>query len=674
MSKMFAPLQLAGLQHPLLTPHQITAAVRLAHIAYAPPDWAGAQVAFTNSIAAIDALMVRSADYAPEAEKLIAELRQVTPQLSATSRAEVRTVMAGRRSKFPVWYCLACIAPDCTPSMLAILGAEIELALRERRQIRTSTIKRIAEFADEAGDPARRDAVEERAHSYLAKLLEELARGLVSPSADPRGMWLNSRILASLAHQCQSPNLADRLAVDPTRTGKLEQITAASRQLRVRLEAGDPTCLSTILGHCCGIGLGLIEHVPFASHCAEDWIARIDVQLGVVQVDLTRIIRGARPKPGHIASSGIVTTHLPMFAAKFLFDLVAVNPQARCVDECCGRGYTARDELPSSEGMSGINAALFVRARGKVALHAGIDRGVAAVTLLDLSVIGPSTLNYDTVRPEEIWHANQRRYAALGWGEPVPLERASRLAVGSAVTPTAETISCIDRVFVDAVESTRPGRRYACAKLVDFHNAFARLCVHRMALFAASRGAEEFGFYADWIGGESDAVFLVDKRVGPHKGRIPLAQPMRMAMQISLWKSHLISLAKRLNKIGHPLVRPLEKRVDGILAGEHVPLFFLLGDRRLEQIGSAQLQTQHPEIKVKPDARRHFMMNALRDEGVPFTLVSAHLRHHIRGLAVTEYRSQGVPVHLLETLAHALDRIGLQHGVHPVPGLRQRGL
>jgi hypothetical protein len=582
-------------------------------------------------------------------------------------------LMRGQITRFPVWNCFASMDLSATPpEVLTLLGAEIFRGFSFGEKFR-------GRFAAQISDLLVRQIVDDQARALhgmqmlAKKLLNEVSRCVGISRQSSHSLLLGARVKASIAEQIGAPNLNDRKGCGSAREMPYEQACEVARVLKQNALGGDRVSLMIVVAFCCGPTWDTVIDFPFAEYSGDDWVARIDACAGIVQLDLSTLLELAPARPGHEIASPILVIHLPEFAADILRIAVASNPQVRCPKElfALDERITSRTVLPGLPKDDSIPATIarFIRSRATVAIKAGVDRAVAAYAKADLAKVGSSTHSYESFELAEIWHGNARTYEAIGWGNPVRMEDPKPVAVGSMATPTAQTVRDIDNSFLEDLKRSPAGRRYTWSSLRAHHNAYSALCAHRAVFFTLARAAAQLEFYADTMHEEFVSCTVVDKRVGPVDGATPLPMPIRLATQIALWKAHLVALQRRLERLRPPNWQQICSRIGAILGAEHVRLFFTMdADGNLREIGSEELFANRG-IAIKADGWRHFVTNALRRAGVPFSMRALQMRHHIDGLALGDICSDIPMLLALEQLAHALDLVALNLGMHPVAGL-----
>jgi len=146
--------------------------------------------------------------------------------------------------------------------------------------------------------------------------------------------------------------------------------------------------------------------------------------------------------------------------------------------------------------------------------------------------------------------------------------------------------------------------------------------------------------------------------------------PVCVASQIDLWLANLRIFDARLEKLGITPDTPVRKRIQEVLQGANVPLFFRIVDGYPVNIGSADVSDALPkELKLKLDDGRHFMQNALRRKGVQSPLVDGAVRHHTAGTALSSGMSNATQIEWLALAADAIDQVAIELGFFPIVGL-----
>jgi len=669
-------LQPPGLSHALSgnLDQNVTASVlRLCSLLASPPECPQLKSVVSVSLRCLTRFHSVGGVLPTEVTSFVSGLGQAAAQLAQTPEEATQFYLAGREKQFQSWLNLIKMPTEGCESLEVVIGAELLMACVAKREFRPriSTIVRDILVEHTNGDPV---AAARQAKTLADRLMTESMR-VLSRSVDTqsrRSVLFCSRVTAHFIGQLDPAHLTSRQAAGSIRSLTPSETRKTAGELRSRAESGDILSTSALTAFCSGLPWDITLDTPFASACGEDWLAVFDLETGEIKTDLgTALPQMARALPGHTPASSVVVRPLPNFLVQLLRALVACNPDSTCLrDLIPHQTPSSRRRLDSTDRALGVSIARFVNSRGPAAIELGIDRTIAALATMDLTLIGKAKHHYLTMGRSELWHATSCIYRELGLGEPSCSSTASGLAVGARVTPQEELIRQIDLSFCKEFQDRKPGRRYTEASLLDGTNAYARLCAMRATFFWSARGASVYHILANELTSANPFGRLQDKASGPYPGETPLPIPVVLARQVEYWRLHLAALDRRLEKLSWPTTHPVRVYINQVLSCKEVPLFFLVHDGKIKTIGSRNLfESLPPDLKINKDAFRHFVPNRLRNLGVPSTFVDAYVRHHSEGIALSSASCSVSQIQWLSAVAHGLDRLAVELNIRPITGL-----
>lgn len=653
-------------------PQQVNALMRLCAMCDAPPDRPLLGDVVAGAVAALStALPFLGGRIAPLCE-VLENLRAAGASLRRVEAGGQQLLMAGRRSRYPVWAVMSQIALVAESAILRIAGAELVRALSLEQPFRPSVAQHCAAFMAKARD----EESVERAAAYADRMMAEASR-CTAAIADPRlrkDILFNGRAVVALLEEVAPRNMEVREAAGTIRELSEPELHHTHRHLRAAVEAGDPVAIAVALAYFMGLNFELTIDAPFEHAVEGEWVAVIDVVGGITKIDLAAALPGlAKAKPGHVPASQVLVRPLPQVLAVAQHQLAAANPRARSLRDCLPEPLPgAKSVVPGLSIQSGIapSIARLLQSRRAAAVAAGVDRTVAAYLTAAFGLIGSAKHPYTTIRRREIWQASGVYFPALGWAEPVQDKEHNGLAVGSLVTPTVETVRAIDEGHLVRLRSANIGRRYTANSLFEFHNAFALVCAHRVSFLTAARKAESYNFTATEFPPHARYGRLVDKRVGPLLGMTAIPMPQTLHEQIRLWRAHLAALERRLSKLGVPAHHRAFERCAHIRDCKPVRLFFQMNAEDIREIGSGDWMKAVPAgVAVNGDAFRHFVPNQLRQMGVPSQFVDGLMRHQVESTSVAAATASVCQLDWLTMVAQKLDQLALDLGFHPIAGL-----
>lgn len=582
---------------------------------------------------------------------------------------DVLILMAGRKTEYPVWAAFVHIPVRRSKPALRLIGSEFLLSLAEGRPFRKSVAVLAVRLADKP------EIVKTNTVRYITKITDAARKAFTAADkgASASDLLLSRRIGAALAVQKQMRDPDSRKCVGSDRSLEKERVKEVANNLHGAVCNGDLVGVSVSVAFVLGLPWDTALDVPFLSRTDESYIAAIDVVEGRVVVRLEDILAGlAKVRDGCVPQSKAVRRPLPLQHAEILRTVCATTPEAKNLRELLSEIPSNTACVPGSEDQPTLvsSIAKFIASRGTAALAAGVDRPIAAYAFGAFGLIGNARYHYLSVSQAETNDACDRTYKWLGWGASVQMKESST-SIGSGVTPTKESILQIDEVRRTALENSRVGKRTKIDSLLEFHNFYALLCTHRAAFFTLARASREYAFTSKALAPDIPFTTLCDKAAGPWGGKTPLPMPNSLAIQIKLWHAHLCALDGRLKTFKWDKMSESRAHIAAVLRFEERPLFFLIrADGTVHIPGSSDLFPL--DAKVKHDAYRNFVSNALRRAGVPGEFVDAASRHTVPFATVHSITSTVSAYQWLSHCAAGLDKVALELGIEPVAGLARK--
>lgn len=672
-------LQPPGLSHALsenLDPNVTASVLRLCSLLASPPECPQLKSVVSVSLRCLTRFHSVGGVLPTEVTNFLSGLGRAVAQLAQTPEEATPFYLAGREKQFQQWHNLLKMPSIDCESLDQAIGAELAMATAAQREFRPRIAATVRDLLAEhmRGDPI---SAAHQAKNLADRLMAEATRVLSRciDTQSRKSVLFCARVTGHLIGQMDPAHLTSRQAAGSIRSLTPEETRRTAGELRSKAEAGDILSTATITAYCSGLPWDITLDIPFSSVAGEDWLALIDLESGETQVDLaTALPQMARALPHHTPATSVVVRPLPNFLTNLLRALVASNPDATCLrDLLPHQAPSSRLRLDATDRALGISVARFVNSRGPLAIECGIDRTIAALTTMDLTLVGKAKHHYLTVDRTELWQATCSIYRELDWGAPSSAPTPSSLAAGARVTPDEALIRRIDLSFTQNFKNLKPGRRYTEATLLEGSNAFARLCALRATFFWSARGASTYPILANELTRAHPFGRLKDKGSGPHPGETPLPIPGVLARQVEFWELHLMALDRRLEKLGWTSTHPVRVYISDVLACKEIPLFFMIQAGRIQTLGSKNLFESLPlDIKINRDAFRHFVPNRLRKNGVPSSYVDAYVRHHTEGIALSSASCSVSQIQWLSAVANGLDQLAVELNMRPIPGLARK--
>ena len=484
----------------------------------------------------------------------------------------------------------------------------------------------------------------------------------------------NARVVASVRAQTSSLRVEERQAAGRIFEMTQSELAHVAAKLKEQMETGDAQALQVALAFCIGLPWELCLKVPFftGKRCpAVAWINPVDQ---CVYIDLERVLPGLSKKQTdrHIPTTMRLTRPLPLLVGNLVYEACAANPGMEAVEGLAGNSSTiSRSLLPgaSTETAIRVSVARLIASRGGAALRAGLSRDTAAYAALSLSLISKSDHHYLVKQRSAIWLGCGQIYASLQWGPCVPDPDAGGTAFGSRVTPEVSWITDVIEELQTVAIQLRPGKRYRLSSLVRHHNAYASYVGLLMTILVGGRSRSKIEFFASIWRERSAFGQHGDKLVGPTLGLTPVPVPTTLSAQLTLWRTHLGALDRRLKKLGLKKEHLGRSRIQAILNSDEVNLLFTMSEEGTPQMLGMKTLFEGEGRSLNRDFSRHVVPDLLAAQEVPFEQVQWWLRHHVDGTSASAITSTTVQHVWLSRVATALDRIALDLGLRPLHGI-----
>jgi hypothetical protein len=597
----------------------------------------------------------------------LSDLEKIDQELQARSVRPHPIGTHGYATRNPAWAYFATATYSLANDVQIALGAEFIVAHILKRQFRSSVIKDLKKAVTELDVNHEYKKISTRLIRQARQLLD------TSQSRSNGELQIYVRVLATLSSQLHPMRIEERQDAGTTAQLSDSEALLAASILRQNAEAGCIVSLQIIISFCFGIVWDVALDIPFAHVAGEDWIAQLDLAIGITSIDLKPVLPAqAQAQAGHTPAAPVLVRSLPSFAHGLLVLVASKCPDITCLRDINQTKLTSHHPIPGAENelAERLTIAKFIATRGRIGKVAGLDAATVAYEACDLTKVGKAKHSYLTFDPLEIWQATEVVFKYLLWGEPVPASTPTGVGIGSSATPSREAAQAMDGCLLRQYQDVRAGKKYNLDSLYRHHNGYAIFSCHRVAFLESGHLADEYGFLAsDYRIGAAFGL-LDDKSGNAFLGKSPIPIPVCVASQIDLWLANLRIFDARLEKLGITPDTPVRKRIQEVLQGANVPLFFRIMDGYPVNIGSADVSDALPkELKLKLDDGRHFMQNALRRKGVQSPLVDGAVRHHTAGTALSSGMSNATQIEWLAIAADAIDQVAIELGFFPIVGL-----
>lgn len=573
----------------------------------------------------------------------------------------------GYATRHPAWAHFATLASSPSNDIKTVLGAEFIVAHILKRQFRASVIKDVKKAASELDFIYVTKKISARLKRQAHQLLAE------SHTRSNKELQIYVRVLATLSGQLHPMRITQRQdAGTSVQLSDCEALLAA-QILRNNALAGCMVSLQVVIAFCLGIVWDVALDVPFTHVSGDDWIADLNLATGITRIDLKPVLPvQAQAQNGHAPSAPVLVRSIPEFAYELLVLVASKCPDIKCLRDVNQTQLQSHYPIPGAVGeLAGrLTIAKFIGSRGRIAKVAGLDAATTAYCACDLTKIGKAKHSYITFNPEEIWKASELVFEYLAWGKPVPPSVPNGVGIGSSATPSKGTARAMDAYLLHQYQEVKAGKKYTLESLYKHHNSYAIFCSHRVVFLESGRLADEYSLLASDYPIGATFGRLNDKSPDDFIGRSPIPIPVCVSNQIALWISNLAIFDTRLEKLRVACDDPVRLRIQEILNGKAVPLFFQIANGVPASIGSADISRVLPaELKLKLDSGRHFMPNELRRNGIHSPFVDGMVRHHTAGTAMSGSMANTTQIEWLSTTADAIDFVAIELGFFPVVGL-----
>ena len=518
--------------------------------------------------------------------------------------------------------------------------------------------------------------------AYQKKRAEAAKLFEAGTSPDPGGMGSERIFDITARYELQrkmrySPPRQRQAILDRRHQPKAQLLQSAT-SLLTRAIGGDQSALLIMIAFCAGISLRSVRDIPLADQVDDDdWLMVLDVDAGLIKTNLAHLTPNAAHPPREATcfrpANKIIVKPLPISVASRLAMQRVTYPKAITLGELLPAAAVDSRQmtLPNSQSALAPSAARFLAAAGPFAVGNGIDRLTAAMLVNDYSLVPASKLYYCRVRRHEIGDASNHLYAALGWGNAVPL--VPGLPVGSRIVPTREALAAWYAWMADTVQALNPGRHASLARLIEHHNGYARLCASLAVLCLAGREVQEFRFTTDNLSPDVDYCSFNDKWVGVFPGNLDVPVNALLRKQMRYWYAHCQALHRRLTRLSAPATA-FRETLARYLAGDTLPLFFGIdGRNRFRPLGSRALTAWWPaSLRLSADFGRHLWEVELRDAGVLSSRIDLLLRHITHGVESQCSTHSDPMADARIAIITAQESVLTQLGMRAIPGLSTR--
>ena len=456
--------------------------------------------------------------------------------------------------------------------------------------------------------------------------------GQAEPRAEPGGP---DAIAAQIRQKMAYADPRDRQGVIHRSAMAPCELTIQTRELRTRTEAGDEPALLTMVALVVGISPSLAPILPL--HRSAGSAAMLDPMRGCVSLDFASIFLGgaatAPPNETALPATHVLLKPLPAFLADIVRDAFRRQPQARRLGDLFGDTVPGPHE-PLDGHQGGRLRATTARVRSALpalALRLGLDRYEAALVTGQMGLVPRSRFFYVRSDTERYVAGCRRYFDALGWGEPAVLDVA--LPFGSQVVPAAASVQRVQRQLRERIEAVRPGRRYSLDAIVEHHNRLVIGAGWFLSFAFGSRELRRLDIGAERCLPGVAVMEYADKLTGAFRRMQPVLLCRAAQTQVAAVWDHLVHLSARADRLGADAATPWRQHLRSVLAHRPVPLLFLIRRGAALPIGTAHTQLGlEREVRLAPNAGRHFWQTVLLDRGIPSPALDVWARHASAGI------------------------------------------
>lgn len=619
--------------------------------------------------AAARAIQVFSDDLAPPSDDLIDLVASLAePNFYLTPHK-------GLRTGHPAWDLLLQVTENTPQAVLKNLGAVLIDALASGKPLTQSVVKLLEQQlrGRDIGRSKRLTAITAR----VARSFDEEQPHNPDESYGAR----LSRYYRALHHFSGEHRHQARL--DRT-TLTVDRYHAAMQQLRAKVETGNPTSMLLAISVVTGLSAVLARDLPLRDAATVDWVAGYDVRTGTYLLDLNVLAPHARlaPPPGTdcIHASRILERPVPASLAAALLTQHRTRPNARTIGELLDNSHASPRSLltpadtPAAAGHIRPTLARVQRTTETVAIHAGVNRVVAAHLSGRYQATSRSKLYYAAISREALWAGAQLLFEASGWGQPTPL--IPGLAAGAQTAATDTSVARWHAWMRNRVSSLRPGRRYTLEGLVAHTREYARLVGSVFVFCMAARESQALQLLASDIAA-AGWLPLADKRSrtinnATADGALAYAVPVPGVLtdQLLAWQRHCGAVAQRLTHLNlgsHPLTAHLEQ----VAAGDPVAALIDIDDDLMPQpLGTSALASWWPEWFARSgNWARAYWQTRLTEEGIASSDIDLLMRHTQSGAHALSSESGRSAAARQQAVRRAQSRVLQALGIEAVPGV-----
>lgn len=631
-----------------------------------PADQGGLE----QALRAASRALIEFSNQLPSPDSVLSELVDEFRGLSGALR-DHKPVLYRRLTNYPAWRLLLTLTERTNSFVLAAIGAEIACCFVDGKAMTRSRADalRVASGAGAAG----------RDHLLVAQLLLTGERRFSKGEALSAQATQDERLRAHFRAQFHYRGEHQQQARGSHRTLSASVFRAAMAGLRERVEAGNPVATLQAVSLCSGIGLELTRTLPLAGCTTQDWAAALDLELGVILLDVAVVAPGLRKtsSASSVPASSILVRPLPAFLHTALQLRSKVIPEAQSLDELLGQPETAEsaliDDAAHPERLRPSLARAQNTVEGFAVRELGIDRPTAAYLSGRFESVSNAKPHYALISRSTIWEGATELFDSVGWGAPVPL--AAGLPCGPVAIPRDLIIQEWVAWMAHQVKISAPGRNTGVERLRVHHNNYCCFAASLVACCLALRPAAQLPLVAD-MELQSLTVGVLDKRspsawapdgrsAGPH----PTPFPLTARYQIDLYRKHCGALARRLRRF--EACEAQRRAFEHIAVGDGVPLFVLFdADGTLHALGTRDLTAWWPaHLGLTDNWWRSFWQTRLAEAGVPSRAIDMLMRHVSAGeRPLSSDRGDNPLVHA-QAVVEAMGTELIRLGIAPLRGL-----
>ncbi|MDE2078611.1 MAG: hypothetical protein KGI91_16315 [Burkholderiales bacterium] len=410
----------------------------------------------------------------------------------------------------------------------------------------------------------------------------------------------------------------------------------------------------------------LLPNLPLADSKADAWIACIDVEAGVIKLDVGFLAEDSAAAPVNataVAASLINTKPLPAALVYQLRERLKATPDAKTLGEL----YPEAPPLSGDQAMICLPCEItpswsrWINSVGIYARSIGIDNLLAALITGDFGHIPRSKIHYAVAGKDEIWSACDRLFQQIGWGNAAR-DSGQIVGFGSRIVSKADALQRAVAFLYSKSESVRPARRDRdLARLLEFHNRYTKYVACELALLLALRQTKAYPLFADIDECADLWVDVEDKKIPGPPGSLPVALCTRAKKLIGCFRIHCFAVAGRIENLGGTGT-VFHEWLLAVVNGEPVGLLCTASSlARIQRVGShAVFGSLDPDIAIAHDAGRKWLENTLRYQGLRTGDIDAMLRHHIVGQSRSCSTSDFILVEWCQRVSKAIDAVANQ--------------